>query len=79
MLALPTTPFPALLSETDIRLSDLKDAMLQILTHQKQEIDEIDMMGDPISYIISMDTYNVNLAFTLQFVSWLELHQLGLV
>lgn len=78
MPALPS-PFPALLNETDIRLSDLRDAMLQILTYQKQEIDEIDMMGDPISYINAMDIHNVNLAFTQQFVSWLELHQLGLV
>ena len=78
MPALPT-PFPALLSDTDISMSDLRYAMLQILTHQKQEIDEIDMMGDPISYINAMDIHNVNLAFAQQFVSWLELHQLGLV
>lgn len=73
------TPFSELLSETVIQENKLKTAMLQVLVKQKAEIDDMDMMGDPVLYINSMDVFNVNLAFTQQFVEWMELHKLGLV
>ena len=73
------TPFSELLSETVIQENRLKASMLQILVKQKSEIDDMDMMGDPVLYINSMDVFNINLAFTQQFVEWMELHKLGLV
>jgi hypothetical protein len=73
------TSFVDLLGETDIMPSELSEVMIEILCSMKEEIDQIDMMGDPVSYVNAMDVFNVNLAFTQQFVEWKVLRNNGLV
>jgi hypothetical protein len=73
------TSFVDLLGETGIMPSELSEVMIEILCSMKKEIDQIDMMGDPVSYVNAMDIFNVNLAFTQQIVEWKVLHKNGLV